>query len=311
MRKKWFVGIFVALISMTCISGCGVSYKDYTDIQQTETETEQTGGIETNREYIMEEDVMKLPSDAVIIDDYSKEGTILTSPHLNYNISIKVNKAILADNMDAYKEIGGTDSNFIEWIKKVNSREAGFTNTYNEADGTFDSRYDGIGTKIFMISAELVNNSDSEAAINIAGIKPYSLDRENGEITRLSICESIFYDYAESTGADYGFRRDLGRYGNHHRKHFRNPFQARPRFTAYGRGHHGARRRRGGQGRQETVRRGSACVRSSRWQRAGACGAESGRRHFDKRRRTYRQGIRIFRKNAVVARCKNTKDFGQ
>lgn len=55
-----------------------------------------------------------------------------------------------------------------------------------------------------MISAELVNNSDSEAAINIAGIKPYSLDRENGEITRLSICESIFYDYAESTGADYG-----------------------------------------------------------------------------------------------------------
>ena len=41
MRKKWFVGIFVALISMTCISGCGVSYKDYTDIQQTETETEQ------------------------------------------------------------------------------------------------------------------------------------------------------------------------------------------------------------------------------------------------------------------------------
>ena len=32
---------------------------------------------------------------------------------------------------------------------------------------------------------------------------------------------------------------------------------------------------------------------------------------FDKRRRTYRQGIRIFRKNAVVARCKNTKDFGQ
>ena len=52
MRKKWFVGIFVALISMTCISGCGVSYKDYTDIQQTETETEQTGGIETNREYI-------------------------------------------------------------------------------------------------------------------------------------------------------------------------------------------------------------------------------------------------------------------
>ena len=185
MRKKWFVGIFLSLISMTCISGCGVSYKDYTDIQQTETETEQTGGIETNREYIMEEDVMKLPSDAVIIDDYSKEGTILTSPHLNYNISIKVNKAILADNMDAYKEIGGTDSNFIEWIKKVNSREAGFTNTYNEADGTFDSRYDGIGTKIFMI-------------------KPYSLDRENGEITRLSICESIFYDYAESTGADYG-----------------------------------------------------------------------------------------------------------
>ena len=78
MRKKWFVGIFVALISMTCISGCGVSYKDYTDIQQTETETEQTGGIETNREYIMEADVMKLPSDAVIIDDYSKEGTILT-----------------------------------------------------------------------------------------------------------------------------------------------------------------------------------------------------------------------------------------
>lgn len=119
MRKKWFVGIFVALISMTCISGCGVSYKDYTDIQQTETETEQTGGIETNREYIMEEDVMKLPSDAVIIDDYSKEGTILTSPHLNYNISIKVNKAILADNMDAYKEIGGTDSNFIEWIKRL------------------------------------------------------------------------------------------------------------------------------------------------------------------------------------------------
>lgn len=43
-----------------------------------------------------------------------------------------------------------------------------------------------------MISAELVNNSDSEAAINIAGINPYSLDRENGEITRLSICESIF-----------------------------------------------------------------------------------------------------------------------
>lgn len=117
MRKKWLVGIFVSLISITCISGCGVSYKDYTDIQQTETETEQTGGIETNREYIMEEDVMKLPSDAVIIDDYSKEGTILTSPHLNYNISIKVNKAILADNMDAYKEIGGTDSNFIEWIK--------------------------------------------------------------------------------------------------------------------------------------------------------------------------------------------------
>ena len=106
--------------------------------------------------------------------------------------------------MDAYKEIGGTDSNFIEWIKKINSREAGFTNTYNEADGTFDSRYDGVGTKIFMISAELVNNSDSEAAINIAGIKPYSLDRENGEITRLSICESIFYDYAESIGADYG-----------------------------------------------------------------------------------------------------------
>ena len=62
----------------------------------------------------------------------------------------------------------------------------------------------GKGKKIFMISAELVNNSDSEAAINIAGIKPYSLDRENGEITRLSICESIFYDYAESTGADYG-----------------------------------------------------------------------------------------------------------
>lgn len=204
MRKKWLVGIFLSLISITCISGCGVSYKDYTDIQQTETETEQTSGIEMNREYIMEEDVMKLPSDAVIIDDYSKEGTILTSPHLNYNISIKVNKAILADNMDAYKEIGGTDSNFIEWIKKVNSREAGFTNTYNEADGTFDSRYDGVGTKIFMISAELVNNSDSEAAINIAGIKPYRLDRENGEITRLSICESIFYDYAESTGADYG-----------------------------------------------------------------------------------------------------------
>lgn len=119
MRKKWFVGIFVALISMTCISGCGVSYKDYMDIQQTETETEQTGGIETNREYIMEEDVMKLPSDAVIIDDYSKEGTILTSPHLNYNISIKVNKAILADNMDVYKEIGGTDSDFIEWIKRL------------------------------------------------------------------------------------------------------------------------------------------------------------------------------------------------
>ena len=37
MRKKWLVGIFVSLISITCISGCGVSYKDYTDIQQTET----------------------------------------------------------------------------------------------------------------------------------------------------------------------------------------------------------------------------------------------------------------------------------
>lgn len=45
MRKKWLVGIFLSLISITCISGCGVSYKDYTDIQQTETETEQTSGL--------------------------------------------------------------------------------------------------------------------------------------------------------------------------------------------------------------------------------------------------------------------------
>ena len=118
MRKKWFVGIFVALISMTCISGCGVSYKDYTDIQQTETETEQTGWNWDESWIYYGRGCYELPSDAVIIDDYSKEGTILTSPHLNYNISIKVNKAILADNMDAYKEIGGTDSNFIEWIKK-------------------------------------------------------------------------------------------------------------------------------------------------------------------------------------------------
>ena len=49
---------------------------------------------------------------------------------------------LYAARIDVYKR-QGTDSNFIEWIKKINSREAGFTNTYNEADGTFDSRYDG------------------------------------------------------------------------------------------------------------------------------------------------------------------------
>lgn len=48
MRKKWLVGIFLSLISITCMSGCGVSYKDYTDIQQTETETEQTSRLNNN-----------------------------------------------------------------------------------------------------------------------------------------------------------------------------------------------------------------------------------------------------------------------
>ena len=106
--------------------------------------------------------------------------------------------------MDAYKEIGGTDENFIEWIKQVNARESAFTNRYDEADGTFDSIYEGIGTKILMISAELINNEDFEAVINIDGIKPYIMDKAKGEITRLSITESIFHDYAESTDASRG-----------------------------------------------------------------------------------------------------------
>ena len=146
----------------------------------------------------------KLPEDVVIIDDYSNTGTILTSGKIDCNISMKVNKTLLADNMDAYGEIGGTDENFIEWIKQVNARESGFTNRYNEADGTFASIYEGIGAKILMISAELVNNGDSAVTINIDGIRPYILDKAKGEITRLSITESIFHDYAESTDSNRG-----------------------------------------------------------------------------------------------------------
>lgn len=204
MRKRWIISTFALLMSVTTISGCGVSYKDYTETRTTKEETEQTAGLEVNREYEIEPEVAKLPEDVVIIDDYSNVGSILTSGKSNCNISMKVNKTLLADNMDAYEEIGGTDENFIEWIKKVNARESGFTNRYNEADGTFESIYEGIGTKIFMISAELVNNGDSEAVINIDGIKPYIMDKAKGEITRLSITESIFHDYAESTDAKRG-----------------------------------------------------------------------------------------------------------
>lgn len=204
MRKRWIISTFALLMSVTTISGCGVSYKDYTETRTTQEETEQTAGLEVNREYEIEPEVAKLPEDVVIIDDYSNVGSILTSGKSNCNISMKVNKTLLADNMDAYKEIGGTDENFIEWIKQVNARESAFTNRYDEADGTFESIYEGIGTKILMISAELINNEDSEAVINIDGIKPYIMDKAKGEITRLSITESIFHDYAKSTGSDRG-----------------------------------------------------------------------------------------------------------
>lgn len=204
MRKRWIISTLALLMSVTTISGCGVSYKDYIKTRTTQEETEQTAGLEVNREYEIEPEAAKLPEDVVIIDDYSNMGTILTSGKSDYNISMKVNKTLLADNMDAYEEIGGTDENFIEWIKKVNARESGFTNRYNEADRTFESIYEDIGTKIFMISAELVNNGDSEAVINIDGIKPYIMDKAKGEITRLSITESIFHDYAESTDASRG-----------------------------------------------------------------------------------------------------------
>ena len=93
----------------------------------------------------------------------------------------------------------------MEWIEQVSEREAGFTNIYDKDNGMFYSRYEGVGTKIFMISAELDNNSESEATINIDGIRPYYMDKGNGKITRLNISESIFHDYAESTGADRGY----------------------------------------------------------------------------------------------------------
>ena len=205
MRRKLIEKTAILVVSMTVISGCGVSYKDYSDTNVTQEDLEKPDEIETRCEYVIEDEVAKLPSDVVIIDDYSKEGTIFTSPHLNYDISIKVNKVILADNMDGYKEIGGTDSNFMEWIEQVSEREAGFTNIYDKDNGMFYSRYEGVGTKIFMISAELDNNSESEATINIDGIRPYYMDKGNGEITRLNISESIFHDYAESTGADRGY----------------------------------------------------------------------------------------------------------
>ncbi|MFR4338461.1 MAG: hypothetical protein ACLT33_10915 [Lachnospira pectinoschiza] len=37
-------------------------------------------------------------------------------------ISVLKLMVILADNMDGYKEIGGTDSNFMEWIEQVSER---------------------------------------------------------------------------------------------------------------------------------------------------------------------------------------------
>ena len=124
MRRKLIEKTAILVVSITVISGCGVSYKDYSDTNVTQEDIEKPDEIETRCEYVIEDEVAKLPSDVVIIDDYSKEGTIFTSPHLNYDISIKVNKVILADNMDGYKEIGGTDSNFMEWIEQVSEKRS-------------------------------------------------------------------------------------------------------------------------------------------------------------------------------------------
>ena len=116
MRRNLIEKTAILVVSMTVISGCGVSYKDYSDTNVTQEDIEKPDEIETRCEYVIEDEVAKLPSDVVIIDDYSKEGTIFTSPHLNYEISIKVNKGILADNIDGYKEIGRNDSYKEYWI---------------------------------------------------------------------------------------------------------------------------------------------------------------------------------------------------
>lgn len=82
MRRKLIEKTAILVVSITVISGCGVSYKDYSDTNVTQEDIEKPDEIETRCEYVIEDEVAKLPSDVVIIDDYSKEGTIFTSPHL-------------------------------------------------------------------------------------------------------------------------------------------------------------------------------------------------------------------------------------
>ena len=77
MRRKLIEKTAILVVSITVISGCGVSYKDYSDTNVTQEDIEKPDEIETRCEYVIEDEVAKLPSDVVIIDDYSKEGTNL------------------------------------------------------------------------------------------------------------------------------------------------------------------------------------------------------------------------------------------
>lgn len=205
MRRTYIGSAIVLLMSISFMAGCRVSYKDYT--YRTQDYTTEAESVDVNREYRVGNDAAKLPYDAVFIDDYSNEGTIrgrIQGKELSLNI--KINKVIVADDITAYTDIGGTHYDLlIEWIKRINAIEAGLTNKYNEDDGTFDSGYEGVNTKIFMISAELINNWDNPVRVDISGLHIYNVNREKGECARLSIRESRFDDYSGPIGLDRGY----------------------------------------------------------------------------------------------------------
>ncbi len=193
MRKIFAIVLLLCL----CMSACK-SYNDYYEMKE---ESLSIAEAEEKEDLPVPYEAQMLPDDVVIIDDYSKIGTISLlggnqetgNPDGTYaNCGIRIKKVVLCDDMSSYSLLGDDDG-IEDRLKQV------YADNYDMSTGKFISHYKGVDMKILMIAVELINDSDRKIWVNLEQLHLFNIDDEKKKAVDLFGYQYKFHDHEEAS----------------------------------------------------------------------------------------------------------------